>query len=58
MSFYAYEELENCYDKSIHHDEDYDERYEGLTIYEIEDLQEDERSREAYEKMMRDSYYW
>lgn len=58
MSFYAYEDLEDCYDKSLHHDEDYDERHEGLTIYEIADLKEDAKNKEAYESMILDSYCW
>ncbi len=55
MSFFPCEYDE--FDGSMYQFE-YNEKYEGLSMDEIADLEEDEENRQAYESMMLDSYNW
>lgn len=58
MIFYEYEDIEDSFDRSLRYGDEYDSRYEGLTMDEIADLESDEANKEAYVSMMLDSYNW
>lgn len=53
-----YDECEYLENRLLHEGEEHNERYEGLTMDEIADLESDEATRQAYESMMLDSYNW